>query len=431
MKALRVACFVVAGLGAIVAAAQAVAVVVENYLARNVFGFNPSGIHDTVDTYRVKDLDCVAWLDPLTVTEEPGTAGNFFAVLSGAFPPGGGRSYASFANPLSAGTIEIHTYDVQGTPARVGAEIDVEYAPAAADPQNDIHWIQVVTNNHRIGGGGGHGVNDNKVDIPGTATTPYYDDGFAADSGNCGAGCDFYDFPGRVDTANSHTWSAVTHLAEGPAVGAPLGPITLTHPGFLWGWKNVCVPAFVGEVYRAVTSGPVRLATTSALAPGAIVDLAPVSPAQMTLTKGTRTATVVLANAGLQIAIDPKVDAAGMSAYTLRTGQGQFQAYTFGSEIIGPSAFTLESGNGWIQWESGEISAHVTFRVSVAGFADVVGVADGTGQIDFEAGIITVDPDSLGLENASIAAIPTVSVLGLLMLAILFLCAGFLVMRWH
>jgi hypothetical protein len=80
----------------------------------------------------------------------------------------------------------VHTYDVLGTPTNVGAEFHVEYIPQGTDPTSNIHWIQVVTNNHPD-----PGVHDNmanEVDTRSLNGSPYYDDGFTATNR------EFYDF---------------------------------------------------------------------------------------------------------------------------------------------------------------------------------------------------------------------------------------------
>jgi hypothetical protein len=108
----------------------------------------------------------------------------------------------------------------------VGAALHVEYAPAGTDPTTNIHWIQVVSNNHKLNAA--HGTADFKVDNLG-ATTPYYDTLAAANSRN------FYDFPWRDDGGASHTWSAELLLVQGPANG--VGNI-LFLGGLSWGWEN-------------------------------------------------------------------------------------------------------------------------------------------------------------------------------------------------
>ncbi len=197
-----------------------------------------SGVHDTEDHYMSNGLECWANLKPIDVEYSRAVSQNFFDVLTAAFPGSDGWSYASAINELSDDSLVVHTYDVQGTSARVGAEFHLEYVPGAGDPTTNLHWIQVVTTNHSIRNppGSAHGTTFNGVDNPFSpmGRSPYYDDGGAATSMH------FYDFPGRTDTWRSHTWKAELFLVSGPVAGAT-GLITF-HGGVTWGWENDCVP---------------------------------------------------------------------------------------------------------------------------------------------------------------------------------------------
>ncbi|MCB9782585.1 MAG: PEP-CTERM sorting domain-containing protein [Candidatus Omnitrophica bacterium] len=198
-----------------------------------------SGVHDTMDTYTVSGMDCWARLKPMDVGYRRAVSQNFFDVLTAAFPVANGWSYASAINELSDDSLVVHTYDVQGTAARVGAEFHLEYIPHGDDPTTNLHWIQVVTTNHSLRNppGSGHGTNFNGVDNPFSTggRSPYYDDGGAATANH------FYDFPGRSDTAKAHTWMAELFLVSGPAADAGPGLITF-YGGVTWGWENDCVP---------------------------------------------------------------------------------------------------------------------------------------------------------------------------------------------
>lgn len=390
-------------------------VLVEDYGSETVFGFTTSGVHDVTENYKIKRLDCVANLVPATAVEIPGTAGNFFDVLSASYP-GPGWSYASSVIPLTAGSLAVKTYDVQGTPARVGAEFHVKYMPGAGDPVG-IHWIQVVTNNHRIGAGGGHGIADNKVDVDAGQADPYYDNGGAADA------TDFYDFPGRVDTCRDHTWNADLYVVEGPAIGAGPGLITLHHPGVRWGWENTCVDQPDDGGYSCVTATPVTFATEIPFAPGAVIETVALTPASLNLMKGPLNAVVSLQSAHLSISISPVIDAGGISSYTITGGGGQFAPYVFGNQPVGISTFTVVNGNGAIHWEANEMSAHMILRVSAAGFADIIAVADGSGHIGGAGMSVTIDPDSMGVELVG-GAIPTISGWGTIVLTLLLLTVG-------
>lgn len=193
-----------------------------------------SGVYDRSDPYTIGANSWVANLLPVNVTYLAGTAGNFFDVLSAAFPTSAGWSYQSAVKPLSDNSLVVRTYDVQGTAARVGAEFHLDYVAHDGDPTTNLHWIQVVTDNHNVTDNKGHGNAENIVDLAPTATSPYYDDGFAATSSS------FYDFPGRTDANQSHTWKAQLFLVTGPAAGTP-GLITF-YGGVEWGWENHPVP---------------------------------------------------------------------------------------------------------------------------------------------------------------------------------------------
>lgn len=181
-------------------------VVVERYGAANIFGRTTSGIYDLEEPYQRGLMSCKTTLKPAKVDEVSGVAGTYFNTLSALFPTSDGWSYSTAVSKLSRRTIHVKTYDAQGTATRVGAEIHIRYNPRSGDPSSNIHWIQVLGTNHSLRAPAGHGNSATYVDIPGTATTPYYDNGYAANSGNCGAGCDFYDFPGRIDAGSSHNW---------------------------------------------------------------------------------------------------------------------------------------------------------------------------------------------------------------------------------
>lgn len=209
-------------------------IVTTDYKSKSIFGFTTSGLYDPTDSYQVGGQDWVANLLPLQVTYRRAVSDNFLQVLSAAYPGTSGWRYASAVNELAAGSLVVHTYDVIGTPNKVGAELHLEYIPAGADPTTNLHWIQVVTNNHA--NRQPHGTMANNVDngaSPG-GRSPYYDDGGAAN------GRDFYDFPFRSDGNQSHIWQAELFLVSGPPPGMT-GLVTF-YGGVAWGWENHPVP---------------------------------------------------------------------------------------------------------------------------------------------------------------------------------------------
>lgn len=218
---------------------------------RTIFGFTTSGVHDPVDIYETPNGWGIAFLDPTRpvhpLTQET-LYYNFFNVLNRQFPPTSGWSFVGDARRISDNSLRVHTYDAVGTRAFVGADIDIEYRPTpnTVDPTANMHWIQVVSNNHRIGGR--HGDLDNKVDVL-RDRTPYYDSDFAANSRN------FLDTPRRPDPEQDHDWIAALFLVSGPTTP---GRVTIfNHAGILWGWenrffRNVGVGAFHDRVHDEV-----------------------------------------------------------------------------------------------------------------------------------------------------------------------------------
>lgn len=236
-------------------AAQAVPLT-GDYKSFTVFDFTTSGVHDKTDPYLVGGGEGVAWeanLLPATATNARSFSTVAFDILTAAFPQAGGRTYASAARELSPGSLIMRTDDVLGSGRGVGAEIHVEYKPGIGDPTTDIHWIQVIATNHKLGAA--HGTEDYKVDVVAGNATPYYDPGFAADTRN------FLDTPSRGDSEESHIWLAQLMLVTGPANG--VGAITFLG-GINWGWENhkvgAAVATFTGQTgldfVAAVTTVP-------------------------------------------------------------------------------------------------------------------------------------------------------------------------------
>ena len=378
------------------------AVVVEDYAPDNVFGYATSGVHDTSETYTVNRFSCTTRLLPTEVAEVPTTAGTFLNTVSGQFTPAAGWSYASAASGLSAGSIRIKTYDAQGTPTRVGAEFHVEYRPATSDPSTNIHWIQIIDTNHSLKPPAGHGNSATYVDIPNAATTPYYDDGYAADSGACSPTCDLYDFPGRVDTTNDHNWEATTFLAQGPAVGAGAGAITFLTPGFRWGWINVCSPVFnfPGFIYAVDT--PLQLVTLDGLEPGATVSFKiaePAEPARIVIMKGEVKVPVDVQDVQLTLSIGQQIDQGGF--YSLRVTEGSIQLgeHVFEDNQVGVSTGTVRSGNGYVHWDTGEASLRIETTIEAPEQPPLKMVFHGTAAVDLAAGTLDLQVDTKGIEQ--------------------------------
>ena len=110
------------------------------------------------------------------------------------------------------------------------------------NPTTNLHWIQVVSTNNAITFPGSvptsnPGTPANKVDVRRTnATSPYYDQGFAANNKN------FLDTPRRPDVEFDNDWIAAEFLVSGPSnPGTPQNPAQITvynDSGITWGWQN-------------------------------------------------------------------------------------------------------------------------------------------------------------------------------------------------
>ena len=203
-------------------------------------GFTSEGIYNPVDIYRAGFGLGIAFLLPPLPIELPlggvtgglidfgGNLQNAQGSYAGA---AGGWSYTSAATSLAANSLNVTANDVSGSSTGVGIAssattlgVAVDYSgPAIAN----AHWIQVIADNHKLGAP--HGTLDNKIDITGTDTTPYYDESFAANATT------FLDAPTRSDPTNTHWWLADLYYASGPLTP---GAVTL-FDGLLYGWGNL------------------------------------------------------------------------------------------------------------------------------------------------------------------------------------------------
>lgn len=229
----------IAGAASTLLAPAALAGPVQEAYAARVINFangtpTTSGVYDRNDTYTIGGVNYEAWLRPAKVAEINNTAGEFFFTQLNTWAGASGWTFQSAVNTLTDNSLKVRTYDVQGSATRIGAELHVEYVPGVGDPVNNVHWIQVIRNNHNLVTG--YGNLDLKVDNLGS-TSPYYD--------HLGAATDreFYDFPGRTtNLTQRHYWDAELFLATGPAAGSP-GMVTLYRTGMRWGWETVPTPS--------------------------------------------------------------------------------------------------------------------------------------------------------------------------------------------
>jgi len=199
---------------------------------RSFYGEHVPGVDYTVgdDAWRVTIRP-----DPPVYLGSISDAG--FGILQGEFMEAAGWTYASAAMELSDDSLVVRTYAARHIGASVGADFFVEYVPHGTDP-TDVHWIQIVTNNHRLGAA--HGTPENRVDHL-FAGSPYYDHGGRA-------GPRFLrDSPRREDN-RAHEWTAELYLVTGPPVVLQPGGVRRPTPGLVtflggiqWGWENHCV----------------------------------------------------------------------------------------------------------------------------------------------------------------------------------------------
>jgi hypothetical protein len=117
----------------------------------------------------------------------------------------------------------------------VGVDFDMLYnkiANIGLSIYASIHWIQVVSDNHKLGAGGGHGVIENKVDTK-VADSPYYDPARPGAPGYSANSREFTDHPWRTDGQNGHYWHAELYLVQ--EIAAKTAKFWA---GVNWGWTN-------------------------------------------------------------------------------------------------------------------------------------------------------------------------------------------------
>jgi hypothetical protein len=177
---------------------------------------------------------------------------NAFDVVLAEFTSASGWRYASAATLLSDESLVVRTYAARHVGRSVGADFIVEYVPHGSDPL-DVHWIQVVTSNHKLGAK--HGTAENVVDHR-FRGGPYYDQG-----GSAGPRY-FLDTPRREDS-QPHEWTAELFLVTGPPVITQPGGVIRPTPGLVtfyggirWGWENHCVGQGDGECSFEVVPEP-------------------------------------------------------------------------------------------------------------------------------------------------------------------------------
>lgn len=197
------------------------------------FGISQLGTVSNSESYSLANPDrqgVTQLLNPIGVTSitRGGTLG-FLTQLQTRYQ---NWTFNTAPNDL-AGIFNITRYAAQGTAERVGAELRLEYIPGPGDPtplNNSLHWIQRVFNNHD-NQTDVHNDFDDKIDVGSQLINPFYD--------TLGAATEtiFYDFSGRIDTNNNHSWLADLYLVD------ETSPQNVTiYNGIQWGWSNTVEP---------------------------------------------------------------------------------------------------------------------------------------------------------------------------------------------
>lgn len=365
-------------------------VVVPRFAPANVGGFALSGDYDPEEPYAVGTLQCRTELYPNIIlpTEVATPSAAYLAALNAAYPA---WTFNTAATGLSQEAIEIKTYDAIGASIRAGVWIHARYVPHATDPTNNIHWIQILTTNHGLQGTG-HGPSATYIDNTG-GTTPYYDEGYVADSRN------IIDRPFRSDAAADHTWEATTFLVMGPAVGAGAGTVTIQTPGFTWGWKNTCnaTDGLVEFYFYSEQSEKVVLQERPR--PGGMLILA-YEQSTLILAKEKQRAPVKVSSKEIRFVIDESKDPHGWSKLTNASGRISFEGYEFGGKNMQASSSNIIRGSGWIHIETGEASLEyvIPFEMPNGTSEDIV--FTGTGQYDKVENTFLINSDVQGISEA-------------------------------
>lgn len=364
-------------------------VVVPRFAAATEFGYTLSGELDTQEPYAIGTLRCKTELYPnkLLPTEDASASATYIATLNAAFP---GWTFNNSATPLSKSAIEIKTYDAIGTPTMVGVWIHARYVPHAGDPTDNIHWVQILTTNHGLKGTG-HGPMATYVDVNTGTTTPYYDEGYAADAR------DIIDRPSRSDASANHTWQATTFLATGPDVGDGAGTVTLLGPGFTWGWENTCVQTDGLQEFYYYQTKPDVIAMQVRPEPGGRLQLNITNPASLVLAKEENSVTVPVLAKEMTFSIDRQVDPWGMVALTNGQGKLSLGGFDFAGKRMQPVTAEISKGSGHFHLETGEASMEYEVPLLLPDGTTETIVFAGTGQYDRQTNTFTLKPDVTGI----------------------------------
>ena len=367
-------------------------VVIPSFAPANEFGYALSGDCDPQEPYAVGLLQCKTELYPniLFPTENASASLGYINTLNTAFPS---WTFNNSATSLSEDAIEIKTYDAIGTSTRVGVWIHARYVPHDTDPTDNIHWIQILTTNHGLGGTG-HGPIVTYIDAASGTTTPYYDEGYAADSR------DLIDRPSRTDASLNHTWEATTFLATGPDVGDAPGTVTLLGPGFTWGWKNTCEATDGLQEFYYYREKPEVVEVPDRLEPGGKFRLVNESPANLVLGKEKSKATVPVLFKEITFTIDEKVDVWGMVSLINGEGMIKFGTFNFEGKKMPPVTAEISRGYGYMNIETGEASIEYVIPLQLPDGTTKNMVFTETGQFDKETNSFTLNTNMIGISES-------------------------------
>jgi hypothetical protein len=367
-------------------------VVVPNFEPATEFGFPLSGELDLEEPYATGILQCKTELYPNQIfpTENAAFSASYLATLNSTFP---GWTFNNAAGTLSDDAIEIKTYDAIGTSTMAGVWIHARYVPHGADPITNIHWVQILTTNHGLRGSG-HGSSATYVDVASGTTTPYYDEGYAAD------GTDLIDRPFRSDASRNHTWEATTFLVTGPNVGAGPGTVTLLGPGFTWGWKNTCSATDGLQEYYYYQEELEVVRIPEIPRPGRRFQLISENPEKLILGKEKSKAYVPVLAREISFTLDKKADVWGVVSLLNGRGKIKLGAYEFEGKKVPAATAEISGGVGFMHLETGEVSMEYMVTLQLPNGEKEKMVFAGTGQYDKESRKMTMNSDMVGISAA-------------------------------
>jgi hypothetical protein len=374
-------------------------VVVPNLGSATVFGYTTSGVLDTQEPYAVGTSSCETdvYPSPIFPTEVAAPTAAYLGTLSAALPS---WTFNTAASTLSDKAIEIKTYDAVGTSTQVGVWIHAHYSPHDSDPTSNLHWIQVLTTNHGLRGSG-HGPIVTYTDVAGyaTATDPYYDTGYAADSS------DILDEPNRSDTSQDHTWEATTFLVTGPDNGAASGTVTIQVPGYNWGWQNTCTESGDGlKQFHYVLEEAETFQLPGGLEPGGTLQLRSDAVTHAELRKEQASAPANIVSKQIAFDVSRQIDPGRSSALENARGAIEFASYTFNGKQVPATTAEIRRGSGFIQWESGEASVEFVVGLPLPDGTTEDMVFTGTGQYDKASNSFRLNSGMVGISEAYLKA---------------------------